>query len=386
MRIVVAAHGRFHAFRLAHELHNQRHLAALFTNYPAFFARRHVGRGSRIVAAPLLEIRRRYLHRWALTRLSDLELAHRFATFTATRLPEATDILVGWSGATLEAIAPARRLGAKVVIERGSTHIAHQAEVLTREYAEFGVTVKPVDPEMIAREIAEYEAADAIAVPSQAAAETFLARGIGPERLIVNPYGADIHLRPVSQRHPTSRPIRILFVGSVSLRKGVPWLLRAFAKVRAPAELHVVGPIEPAAAAVLRGETLHRVTFHGPLRGPRLERAYAEADIFCLPSLEEGFSLAVLEAMAAALPVVITRETGAADRVESGREGLIVPARDAVSLASALEALVIDPDKRLEMGSAARAKIGSDTTWGHYGERAIAAYQRLLLQRRPVAR
>ena len=383
MRVAVAAHGRFHAFRLAAELHRRRCLAVLLTTYPAGFVRRTAVADLPVRSAPWLELQRR-LQRWLNVDLdADYLVARRFAHFAARHLP-AGDVLVGWSGATLEAIEPARRRGFKIVIERGSTHIAHQAEVLAREYQDFGVPFTAIDGRLIERETAEYDAADAIAVPSRAAARTFIDRGFALERLIVNPYGAELHPHAAVVRGRMGGPVRILFVGSLSLRKGVPWLLRAFARIRAPAELHLVGPTDADAAAVIAREPSDRVVFHGPLRGTSLERAYADADIFCLPSLEEGFSLAVLEAMGMGLPVVITAETGATDRVEAGREGFVVPGRDPVALGEALESLIADPDRRRAMGEAARRRIAQDTTWADYGDRAVAAYRQLLGEHAPT--
>ena len=116
----------------------------------------------------------------------------------------------------------------------------------------------------------------------------------------------------------------------------------------------------------------------GPLRGDGLRAAFAAADIFCLPSIEEGFALAILEAMSAGLPVVATEATGCGEAIDDGTEGLVVTDRDAAAVTGALTALVEDAERRRAMGEAARDRIAREFGWDRYGERAVAIYRRVL--------
>lgn len=375
MKVCVAVHGRFHGFDLAGEMHRRGHLAALLTTYPGFAVRRFLPPDLPVASAPWLETWRRLHARLGLSGATDLAVGRGFARFVAGHLPSGADLLVGWSGATLEAIAPAKARGMTVVLERGSSHIGHQARVLAGEYARHGVDFRPVDPRMIARELAEYEAADAIAVPTGFARDTFVAAGIPAARIMVNPYGVDLSRFAPPAARPEGRP-RLLLVGRIGLRKGIPTLLAAFQRLRGLAELHLVGPIEPGMERILAGPG-DGVAVRGPLPGGALAAEYAAAHLFCLPSLEEGLPLTMLQAMAAGLPVVATPETGAADVIEPGREGLIVPSGDADALADALAALLQDRDRREAMGAAARARVASGHSWSDYGERAVDAYARL---------
>lgn len=381
LRVVIAVHGRFHAFDLARQLHLSKVGTTVITTYPRFAARRYLAKGIDIASAPWLEAARRLDgQRWLVT---EAFIARRFGRFLARHLPQA-DVFVGWSGASLEAIPRARALGMKVVIERGSTHICHQSDVLQTAYEQFGIKTAPIDPEIIQRELAEYDAADAVAVPSRYAAGTFLARGFSKDKLIINSYGADLErFSPAtpSLRGRAAKP-RVLFVGAASIRKGLPWLLEAFGGLGDIADLDIVGPIEPALATLV-AKAGFGVVCHGHLRSPALEAFYNNADIFCLPSIEEGFPMALLQAMAAGLPVVATDETGAADLVQDGREGILVPSRDSDSLRAALRALVLDAQRRSCMGQAARARIQYGNTWEDYGRRALAAYRALIGDKEP---
>jgi len=373
MKVCVSVHGRFHAFELAAGLARRGALAALLTTYPGIAVRRLTGAHLPVRAAWWLEVRRRI----SALAMRDTDLARAFGAFAAANLPADADLLVGWSAATLEAIEPARARGMKVVIERGSTHIAHQTDVLRQAYGAQGLSFDGTAPEIIAREEAEYAAADAIAVPTRFAAETFEARGIPAEKLLINPYGVDL-----SRFRPTSRPAdarpRILFVGRVGIRKGVPALLEAFRPLAGEAELHLVGPVEPAMEKLFAGLPMAGVTVRGPVPAVSLPAVYAEADLFCLPSLEEGFPLVLLQAMAAGLPVVTTPECGAADILTPGREGEVVASGDVEALTAALAGLVIDRDRRVEMGAQARARVEAGWGWDDYVDRAMVVYEKVL--------
>jgi glycosyltransferase involved in cell wall biosynthesis len=100
------------------------------------------------------------------------------------------------------------------------------------------------------------------------------------------------------------------------------------------------------------------VEFRGYVSGPELETLYRGADVFALPtSLPEGFPTAILEAMAAGLPVVTTKSRGPADHLAEGEHALFVPSDDPVQLAAALTRILADAELRRQMGKANREKV-----------------------------
>jgi len=377
VKVNISVHGRWHAFELANGLHRRGVLGRLATTYPAVVARRFLEPGIDLRTRPLLEIRRRIFDRWHVGGKPDLAIAQDFARFAARTMTSQADILVGWSSATLEAIGPARAAGLKVVIERGSTHIRNQMRVLGTAYAEFGLDYRGTDDEIIERELAEYEQCDAIAVPSHYAADTFVAEGIDRAKLIVNPYGVDLtQFAPPAMRPAIARPIRILFVGRVGIQKGVPWLLTAAARMAEGVEVHLVGPVDAEAEQFLRSRSAN-VFVRGALPRADLVTEYAQADIFCLPSLQEGgVPLTLLQAMASGLACVVT--PAAQGPIREGREGLVVDEKSPDALADALRRLIESPEERAAMGAAARQAVVTGYGWQDYADRAVAAYRTLL--------
>jgi glycosyltransferase involved in cell wall biosynthesis len=157
--------------------------------------------------------------------------------------------------------------------------------------------------------------------------------------------------------HPT-----VLFVGRLMDAKGVRELIEAWPAVLAQRACHLVLAGDGPAAQALRDRVAAlglgaSITLAGYLEGGALETAYRSADLFVLPSWTEGFSFAILEAMAAGLPIVTTRLRGMVDHLREGEHALFVPPRDPAALAAALIRLLSNAELRTRMGQANRVKV-----------------------------
>jgi glycosyltransferase involved in cell wall biosynthesis len=222
----------------------------------------------------------------------------------------------------------------------------------------------------------EVALADIVLCGSAFCAETVVQSGIAREKVAVVEYGADTsRFRPRSEPVDRTGPVRLLFVGALALRKGIHHLLQATQRlVPLGVRLSAVGASRVRAEALARyADFLERPGFRLHADMPRL---YADHDIFVLPSLVEGSSLAIYEAMASGLPVVTTPNAGSI--VRDGVDGLIVPGGDVDALTSALERLVRDRELRLTMGRNARERACTYGDWSHYGERLSSTLTRFL--------
>ena len=379
MRVAVAVHGRFHGFDLADQLQRRDSLAELFTTYPGFAVRRFLPPETPVRSCFWLELVRRGHQRLNLPGRTDSFVSRQFGRWLAANLPEGLDILTGWSSAMLEAIPIAQARGTKVVIERGSTHILTQQRILREAFAEWKLPFRMAQDDIIERECREYELADRIAVPTRIAADSFIREGIAADKLIINPYGVslDAFRPPAAQRLARERPV-IVCVGRVGIRKGLPALLQAFSAYADRAELHLVGPEDPEAGALLQRLPMKSVRLSGALSREGVIRALQEADVFCLPSLEEGLPLSLLQAMATGLPVIASRETGVETVDPEGMAGVAVPANRSEPLSEAMGLLLESHEARLEKGDAAIAAVGKGFDWSDYGDRTDDAYQKLV--------
>ncbi|WP_329567466.1 glycosyltransferase family 4 protein [Kitasatospora sp. NBC_01266] len=192
------------------------------------------------------------------------------------------------------------------------------------------------------------------------------------ERVFVVPNGVGAeYFMPARTAH--AGPLRLLFVGRLGAQKNVARLLDALPLLREPVRLRIVGDGELRGQLTAQADRLglgDRVEFTGGLLGARLTAAYREADAFVLPSDREGMPLAVLEAMAAGLPVVATDVPGSAELL-SGVGLLTAP--EPTALAAALDRLAADPGLRARLAerSAERARRQS---WAAVAERIERVY------------
>jgi glycosyltransferase involved in cell wall biosynthesis len=179
-------------------------------------------------------------------------------------------------------------------------------------------------------------------------------------------------------------PPRILFVGLLTPRKGVLDLLtasRLLSERGVAHELWLVGgtPDEgpDAEAEVRAAQRGSQARLLGARPPEDMPAAFAAADVFCLPSWWEALPLSVLEAMAAGLPVVAT-DVGDVSRVVLDEEtGSVVPARDPEQLATALEKLLGDPDRRRRMGAAGRERVVAEFSSDAMAGQVSALYEEL---------
>lgn len=174
--------------------------------------------------------------------------------------------------------------------------------------------------------------------------------------------------------------LQVLYAGRLRTRKAVAVLVEAFATVRRrhpTTQLVIAGDGEHRSAlehqATALGLDGDAVRFLGAIPRPEMVRWYRRADIFCLPSIYEGFPLAILEAMAAGLPVVTTTASGMPEAVADGVSGLLVPPEDVDALSDALGRLLDDDALRHAMGAASRQRVQD-----HYAiDRICAQYMDL---------
>ncbi len=199
-----------------------------------------------------------------------------------------------------------------------------------------------------------------------------------PERLFLNANGVEKGF--FISREYAGRGRRLLFLGQWLLPKGIRCLVEAFTKLaatRADVSLVCGGTVADTSTVLAEfpEDVRSRVAVH-----PRLDRSgvlalMAEADVFLFPSLSEGSSGAVLEAMASGLPMVTTRAGAAQDFLEDGTHALLVPFADGGALAAGAARLLDDPELRQRLADNARA-IAERHEWSLVN----AAYADLLVR------
>ncbi|MFJ6214819.1 glycosyltransferase family 4 protein [Streptomyces sp. NPDC092296] len=205
--------------------------------------------------------------------------------------------------------------------------------------------------------------------------------GVAPDRIDVVPIGADTRLWSPDSSVPVV-PGRIVTTSSADVPlKGLLHLVEALGKVRTERDAHlvVVGRSRedgPVAEAVRRLGLEQHITFRSGISDAELVDLHRSAEVACVPSLYEGFSLPAAEAMATGTPLVAT--TGGAIPEVAGRHGetcLAVPPGDPGALAAALGRMLDDPALRTRIGAAGRERVLTRFTWERAAARTADRYR-----------
>jgi glycosyltransferase involved in cell wall biosynthesis len=291
-----------------------------------------------------------------------------FDEWTLRRIPSC-DAFIAISGAGLKTGRLVQERGGKFICDRGSTHIRYRAELIEDEHRRWGVMEgSQDDPRDLAREETIYDIADAITVPSSYSARTYLERGIPPEKLHIFPYGVLLD-RFQKVADPPKDRFEVLYVGRISLPKGFPYLLQAFANLRVPNKhLTVIGGVLPEFRSVLEKLPQDSVTFTGTIPQVQLKEWMSRSHVMVMPSLDEGMALVQGQALACGCPIIATTNTGAEDLFTEGVEGFIVPIRDPAALTDRMQRLAEDPALQKRMSEAALARVHQLGGWQKYGD------------------
>lgn len=379
--VSISVSGVFHAPHLAREVSRRGHLRQLIVGHPKWLGSRpgYPVRALRPAIRPLIFSNRLpSAISLNIQRMSRMHALDRFDQSASRMLSSRSDVVTAWSGSAARTLSKAKRNGQVAALERGSTHIVTQKDILLREHDLFGFrTANVPDDRTIEAELAEYEIADRIFVPSQFAYRSFIAHGITADKLALCPYGVDSNLfRPL---RPPPRKFVITHVGAISAQKGVHHLLQAVEELDLPGtEVRLYGVVAPEMLPILERHR-ERLAHVGRVTKDVLVQALNDSSVMVLASVQEGLAMVLGEAMACGRPVICSDSTGGEDLVDHGRTGFVFPSGSVGDLKESLVQLHGNRDLQLEMGEAARSSA-EGVTWERYGETVWSHYQQMLAQ------
>ena len=233
------------------------------------------------------------------------------------------------------------------------------------------------DMEIINQRRLEPELANFIIVPSTFAQKSLTSAGFQKEKIIVIPFGTDLHKKIEYRQKKKCKPFTILFVGGVGQRKGIKYLLEAAKKINDPENYRflIIG------WKMFDEEFLKEyepwITRIQYCTDEDLLKYYQDAHMFILPSVVEGFGMVILDAMAAGLPVIATHNSGAPDVIRDGKDGIFIPIRDVEAIVQSIIKLSNDKSKLDEMSMNAYEQ-SSLFTWEKYEKRVMLHLQDLI--------
>ena len=357
MRIVQSAIGKFRHFELAKELLEEGVLLKFFIALSKSFLGNEGLPLNLIETFPWFETPHKVLHRFGLGsglmgRVWRRQALKTFDAYVARRLPNC-DGMISLSGNGLLTGKRIQERGGFYICDRGSSHIRYEEEILLEEYREWKLPFKGIDPWIIEREVAEYEQADVVMVPSTFAQRSFMEKGVARAKVERITYGMNLK-RFYKTQDPPSDAFHILFVGQISLTKGILYLLQAFARLRhCRKRLFVVGGMSSSFKEIFRKYSTEGAEWVGIVAKDRLKDYYSRSHVLVLPSVTEGLGMVLVESMACGCPVIASENTAGPDIFTDGKEGFIVPIRDVRILAERLQQLADDPELQKRFSAAA---------------------------------
>jgi glycosyltransferase involved in cell wall biosynthesis len=272
----------------------------------------------------------KYLHRVAYNFFSEKQI-HRLSEFIFVYTLRDADVVYLWPGVTLKTYKKIKKLGYKIAYEAVNSHEVTSKHILDQEYSKLNIAIShEINATKVAEESEKLELANYIFSCSPIMTESMLQNGIQPSKILQTTYGLSRDLI-LDKNYPTPNSLSykptFIFVGSMGVRKGIHLLLDYWTKANLNANLKLVGNIEDAVKDIVMPYLNNPSIEHIPFTSD-LPSIYKCADVFVLPSLEEGSPLVTYMAFGAGLPLIVSPMAGGGV-VTDGKEGAVINPHDA---------------------------------------------------------
>lgn len=285
-------------------------------------------------------------------------------------------IFWGFQGSCHASLQAANQLGITSICELATAHVVAAKRILGEEAALHPEWADSIDNLVFPaayekRLVEEPQIAQKVVAASTFTKSTLLEVGIPEENIIYLPLGFDLEHVPYhekTQDNIENRPLKLLYAGTVTQRKGIKYLLQALKSMNTKdVELHIIGGIQGSGEALKEFEGYFH--YHPPVSQQEMFNSYAEYDVLVLPTIFEGFGLVIVEAMAAGLPVITTPHSIGPELIEDDINGYNIPIRDISAISSAIEKLRNkSSDEYLTMRKKAR-EAALSYSWGAFEAR-----------------
>ncbi len=308
----------------------------------------------------------------------------RFDKYVASKMHQLSgDIFWGFQGSSHDSIIAARKSGKLTLCELSTAHAPMAKKILGEEqllHPEWADSFDNLEfpPGYFERLCNEPIEADWVIGASSFTLRTLEESGIAKHKLKYLPLGFDVEKIPFAIRQSTTerKPLKILYAGRITQRKGIKYLLEAMRSFnRSDVELHIIGHLHGSGAGLQPYRDLY--TLHQPVSQAQLFERYGDFDVLALPTIFEGFGLVVIEAMAAGLPVITTPNSIGPELIVNDENGYVVPIRNVPAIVNAIRTLLRkSPGELNVMRQSARNKA-LQFSWHAYTQRLKAMMELL---------
>lgn len=374
--IIISTVGKFHFLKLAEELNKKQCLSVFFSGYPKLKLKSgEINR--KIINRPFFQtsfiilnkfIKFKYLKKFNHFCHKDFDL---FVSKQLEKIEFKT--FYGHSSSSFFSGMKAKSLGKNFFCERSSCHIEFDIDGMKEEYNKFNVVWDENYKEIVERENNEYEIADKIIVPSRFAKNTFLNKGIDNKKIVVNNYGTNFKSLDKFIERDINQTLNLIFVGICSVEKGIFYLLEAIRGIKNKnIHLKLVGREDNQIKNQLKKyKNDEKISFLGPKNHFEVKNLMSESDVLVMPSLKEGMSLTIGEAISCGCSIIATHNSGAGDVIKENEEGFLINAKDSKIIAEKINFFCDDRVKLNEMRYKSFLKSKELNSFSKYAENII---------------
>jgi glycosyltransferase involved in cell wall biosynthesis len=378
MRISISLSRPFHSARLANALLAYSNTIEIFSSASRrFFKGLDDSVRIRLVPSPV-PIAGRILH-WnppaSMDRASTV-----FFDCSVAALIGSPDLYFGWATMCIQSARAAKRRGARFVLDRACPHLDFQQSLLKRESEKVGAAFASQPEWFRQRQLDEYELADAILVPSGYTAQSFPPHL--QSKLVKAPLsGRCAYPKYLNRQHNETFTVGV--VGGDPLRKGYLYLLKAWERLALPNARLLLRSGTFCDYPVLQ-EMLQRLDNVALVNYvPDIAEFYRSCDVFVLPSIDDGFGMALIEAIVHGCACITTTNTGASELLTHGQDALIVEPANEDQLADSILRLYESEDLRKTLAHAGRRMADSIRSSPQYSQGVASLMNKIDLPTRP---
>jgi len=291
------------------------------------------------------------------------------------------DVVYLWPGFSIGLLRKIKKQGNVVVIENINCHQETSRQILDREAQRLKVkNAHIIDQLKVDNETESLKLCDYVFSPSPSVTQSLLDAAVTAEKILESSYGLteEQYVNLAKKGEQGEQGLEFVFIGSAGIRKGVHLLLEYWCAANINGTLKIIGNIDDSIKALIdpyrKVKNIQLIGFVNDI-----EEVYKAADIFVLPSLEEGSPLVTYLALGAGLPCVVS-PMGGVGVVTHEKDGFIIDAHDKAAWINALQALANSEELRMSQSIAAR-EASHKFLWANVGKQRVELLMRKLKEK-----
>ena len=369
---LLCTHGTFHYFNLAQSLYKKKQLSKIVSGYPYIKLLKYKLPKNLIDANGFYQLMNFFFRKLGLSFNNPIFNTLNWKSSLlvdqkSKKYLNQADVFLSLSGGGLNTGLEFKRYKKLYICERASSHILYANSILKKEYAKYGINFS-IHNQFIRRELAEYKSANFVLVPSKFVQKTFQKQGILNTRVLNYPSDNTTFfpIKSIANNKYKTKKFKIVFVGGLTLRKGVQYLIEGFNQLKNDNfELHLIGTPSQDYSLFKNKINFNKTFVYGHLDQKKINTILNQCHVFVMPSIEEGAAISVAQAMSSGLPVIVTENTGWKEVVIKNKNGFVIPIMNSNKIYQKLKFCYENLDQLKKM-SKQSLKYSKSKTWDKY--------------------